>query len=115
MDSLEPDPVFEVNHNFSVVSARFFYAPSRSKDKTFIISASADKTMKVINMKGEEKAWTDSKESYSAMSPLRKSTNFDRVDVKTDNIIVAGTIKPELQFYTVDEETLSIIPYAKSK
>ena len=71
--------------------------------------------MKVINMQGQEKSWTDSKDSYSAMSPLRKSYNSERENVETDNIVVAGTIKPELHFYTVKEDTLSIIPYAKTK
>lgn len=61
------EPVFEYEHSYSVVSAKFLYTPSRSKGTTNIISASSDKTMKIVNLEGEQKTWTDCPESYTAM------------------------------------------------
>lgn len=61
------EPVFEIEHSFSVVSTRFLYTPSRENGQTNIISASADKTMRITNMQGESKTYTDNSECYTAM------------------------------------------------
>ena len=112
----QAEPVFEVEHSFSVVSARFLYLPSRQNGSTQIISASADKTLRITNLQGEQKSWTDNNDSYTAMTPLRNINNLSRSDQPdTDNLIVASSTKPQLMTYSIDEETLSIVPKAKTK
>ena len=110
------EPVFEYEHSYSVVSAKFLYTPSRSKGSTNIISASSDKTMKIVNLQGEQKTWTDCPDSYTAMWPLRNGSNANRKDMQdTDTLVMAGSTKPRLLQYSIDEETLSIVSLAESK
>ena len=109
------EPVIEFEHSFSVVSAKFLYTPTRSQDKKYIISASADKTMRVTSLEGHQKSITDCDESYTAMWPVRSSKSSNRKDQQdTDCLIAAGSTKPQLLMYSIDEDTLSILNHSES-
>jgi WD40 repeat protein len=64
------DPVFQNEHSFSVVSARFLNWPERSRGSTNVISASTDKSIKITTLEGEQKSLTTANDSYTAMTPL---------------------------------------------
>ena len=110
------EPVVEFEHSFSVVSAKFLYTPSRSKATTHIISASADKTIRITDLQGKQKSIQDWPESFSAMWPLRNANNWTRTKQnETDCLVAAGSTKPQLIMYSIDEETLSIVPRYETK
>ena len=133
------EPVFQNEHSFSVVSARFLYTPERDRGEVNIISASADMSMKVMNLEGDVKSSISCSNSYSTMSPLKDSptTTVSRSGscsdseegegesnrsesysggeaIKTDTFVVAGTTAPQLITYAIDSETLSIVQHGES-
>ena len=52
-----------------------------------------------------------SSKSFTAMSPLRKGSNSQRVGIGFDNLIIAGTSYEEIILFAVDESTLEITEF----
>ncbi|CAI2372135.1 unnamed protein product [Moneuplotes crassus] len=110
------EPVMEFEHSFSVVSVRFLYTPTRKKDTLSIISASADKTMRITDLEGNQKSITDSPESFTAMCPLRNAENCTRTSQQdTDCLVATGNTKPQLTLFSIDDDTFSIVPKLQTK
>ena len=113
-----PKPVFEHQEDtdYSIVNVHFLYTKTKGKQVKSIISCSTDKIMKITDLEGTPRSWIDCKHSYTSMSPLvhMNSTMVDNNKLK-QWVVAAGTTKPELILYTVDQETFEIKPFAVSQ
>lgn len=117
--SKQAEPVFTFTHNQAIVSARFYYMPQRANQTRFIASASCDETLRLTDVNWNPEfanneiscSAVDTDESYTSMWPLRSRQNAPRIGVKTDRYIIAGTEKPQIILYIVDDLTLEISEY----
>jgi len=112
-------PVMIISHDQDVKTARFYYLPTKSESRTFIASSSLDETLRLtdinwcaeITNKELPSSVYEFDESVTAMTPLRSSKNSSGSGLFSDNLIVAGTDKPQMFLLEVDEQTLEIREY----
>ena len=106
LESSAPEPVLEQSHNFSCVSAHFIFRDGAKQTEKYIITWSADKMIKVINLQGIQVSYISSNDIYTAMWPIGLYDSMDALN-QQKWIVVAANNKPEVMVYNINCLTMN--------